>query len=72
MLPNDPERSLPTALSHHASRADAVLLAIPFTLLAAAALTVVLSVSLTESVAFGASAALAVTGYALFAGAPKN
>lgn len=72
MLPNDPERSLSTVLSRRASKADAVLLSIPLVALAAAALVAVPEVSLTESVVVGTAAALAVTGYAVAAGAPEN
>ena len=72
MPPNDSERSLTESLTSRVSWADAVLLSIPLVFLAAAPLVVVPTVSLTESVTFSTGAALLVTGYALFAGAPKN
>ncbi|WP_232686457.1 hypothetical protein [Halobacterium zhouii] len=72
MLPNDPEQSVATALAGRVSRPDAVLLSIPLLLLAAVSLVVVPTVSLVESATVGTTAALIVTGYALFVDEPEN
>lgn len=72
MLPNDPERTLRTAVGSRVAWADAVLVSIPLSFLAAWGLAVATAMTAPESAVVGTGAAVAVTGYALAAAAVEN